>query len=186
MNSNIQIRKVRNIAFTERGFEVMIMDYRGYGKSTGDRSHASLLSDADRLYEFALDYVPEDRLTVFGRFIGCSFATHLVGQNNPSRLISETPFYRLEDVAKRVPIYLQNLLLRFNFNNYESLKNATCPIYIFHGTNDQVMPLESGAKLHETLDPDQSKMIIIEKGCHNNLARFDTYWSTIEEVWSDE
>ncbi|MEQ9402195.1 MAG: alpha/beta fold hydrolase [Cyclobacteriaceae bacterium] len=173
--------------FVEMGFDVMIMDYRGYGKSSGKRTYKSLLSDADEVYNFALKHVDEHNLIVFGRSIGSSFASHLGGKFNPSKLILETPFYSLGDIANRVaPIYPPSYLLRFNFKNYEALESATCPIYIFHGTSDAIVPLESGQDLYRTLDPDKSTLFVIEGGGHNDLAGYDDYWSEMTKVLSNE
>ena len=173
--------------FVELGFDVLITDYRGYGKSTGKRTYKKMLADADQLYEFALGKTTEDRLILYGRSLGSSFASHLAGKNNPSKLILETPFLSLGDIANRVaPIYPPNYLLRFNFKNHESLKKAQCPIHIFHGTEDNVVPLQSGEELFQTLDPDQAQLIVVEGGGHNNLASFDRYQREIRNVLLNE
>ncbi|MEP5614047.1 MAG: alpha/beta fold hydrolase [Cyclobacteriaceae bacterium] len=171
------------LPFVDQGFEVLIMDYRGYGKSVGERSYKTLLRDADRLYEFALNHTSEDQLIVFGRSLGSSFASYLAGKNNPSMLILETPFLSLGDMANRVaPIYPPSYFLRFNFKNHEALKGAECPIYIFHGTEDNVVPLESAQKLYETLDPDQAQFFVIEDGGHNNLSGFARYNEELNKI----
>lgn len=173
--------------FVSIGYDVLIMDYRGYGKSTGKRSYKALLSDAEKMYEFALGLTEEAKLIVFGRSIGSSFASYLAGKKNPSMLILETPFLSLGDIANRVaPIYPPNYLLRYNFKNHESLKSANCPIYIFHGTDDQIVPLESGQKLFQTLDPDKAELFVIEGGGHNNLSAYESYWQQMNRILTDE
>ena len=173
--------------YVAMGFDVLIMDYRGYGKSTGSRSYTSMLSDADRLYEFALTLTTEEKIVLFGRSLGSSFASYLAGKNNPSMLLLETPFYSLGDIAKKVmPIFPQKIFLRFNFKNHQYLKGAECPIYIFHGTEDNVVPLESAQKLFDTLDPDQAKLFIIGDGGHNDLVDFEDYRRALEKVLSSE
>ncbi len=173
--------------FVMLGFDVLIMDYRGYGKSTGKRTYKKMLADADKLYEFALTKSPENRLILFGRSLGSSFASHLAGKNNPSKLILETPFLSLGDIANRVaPIYPPSYLLRFNFKNHESLNEAKCPIFIFHGTEDNVVPLESGKKLFETLDSEMARFIVIAGGGHNNLSAFEEYQHEIRNVLLNE
>ncbi len=168
---------------SQQGYDVLIMDYRGYGKSTGKRTYKKMLTDADKLYHFALELTDEEKLILFGRSLGSSFASHLAGKNDPSMLILETPFLSLGDIANRVaPIYPPSYLLRFDFKNHESLKDAQCPIYIFHGTDDNIVPLESGRKLYETLDPDKTRLIIVEGGGHNDLAMFETYQEVIRQI----
>lgn len=169
--------------FVDLGFDVLIMDYRGYGKSTGKRSQKLMLEDADQLYVFAQTISKEKDIIVFGRSLGSSFASHVGGKNKPAKIILETPFYSLGDVAKRVvPIYPQNLLLRFNFNNHSALKKATAPIYIFQGTDDQVVPFESAKKLYGALHRKRIDITVIKGGAHNDLASFDPYWESMHKV----
>lgn len=169
--------------FVDMGYDVLIMDYRGYGKSSGQRSQQAMLSDADELYEFALSGSQEKKMIVFGRSLGCAFASHVGGENNPSKIILETPFYSLEDVAKKVvPIYPTNLLLRFNFKNHQSLQSANAPIYIFQGTEDEIVPFESAKKLHDSIKDLDADFIVIKGGEHNNLSGFEQYWVTMSEI----
>ena len=169
--------------FVDLGFDVLIMDYRGYGKSTGKRSQGLMLSDADELYSFAQTISKEQNIVVFGRSLGSAFASHVGGKNNPAKIILETPFYSLADVAKRVvPIYPQDLLLRFNFKNFKALSTSTSSIYIFQGTNDQVVPMESAQKLYQSLEGKVASIAIIKGGGHNDLATFDEYWGDLKKA----
>ena len=169
------------------GYEVLIMDYRGYGKSRGKKNvYRKMLSDAEAMYAFALEFTEEKNITLFGRSLGSSFASHLAGKNNPKKLILETPFLSLGDIANKVaPIYPPDYLLRFNFKNHESLKDATCPIFIFHGTEDSIVPIESGRRLFESLDPTNSRFIVIEGGGHNNLANYDSYQEALNKILNE-
>ncbi|MEM7297839.1 MAG: alpha/beta fold hydrolase [Bacteroidota bacterium] len=167
--------------FVEKGFEVLIIDYRGYGKSTGKRSRNKLLSDADAIYSFAQQLTSEDNIILFGRSLGSAFASYLAGKNSPSKVILETPFYSLEDVANgMLPIYPTSLLLRYQFKNHEFLKNAKAPVYIFHGTEDEVVPYSSGEGLYQSLVTVPSILITVEGGHHNDLDLFDEYWAQME------
>lgn len=167
--------------FVERGFEVLIVDYRGYGKSTGKRTGKKMLSDADTIYEFAKQLTAEKNIILFGRSLGSSFASYLGGKNNPSKVILETPFYSLEDVANgMLPIYPTSLLLRYQFKNHEFLKKAQAPVYIFHGTEDEVVPYDSGERLYQSLVTVPSVIITIDGGHHNDLDQFNEYWAQME------
>lgn len=173
--------------FVDLGFDVLIMDYRGYGKSTGARSSKLMLSDADKLYEFARNITEEKNIIVFGRSLGSAFASHVGGKNSPASIILETPFYSLGDVAKKVvPIYPQDLLLRFNFKNYKALSKSTSPIHIFQGTNDQVVPFESATKLYKSLQAKGASITILKDGGHNDLATIDRYWEEMKKILLSE
>lgn len=168
--------------FVEMGYEVFITDYRGYGKSTGKRSEKAMLKDAEEIYSFAKTIEKEERIILFGRSLGSAFASYLTGKNNPTKLILETPFYSLEEVANKViPIYPTSSLLSYQFRNYEFLADTNIPIFIFHGNEDEIVPYESGKRLHKSLE-EKAKLITIEGGHHNDLSTFDTYWAEMEKV----
>ncbi len=172
--------------FVQMGYEVFITDYRGYGKSTGKRSERAMLSDAEEIYSFAKTIEKEERIILFGRSLGSAFASYLTGKNNPTKLILETPFYSLEEVANRViPIYPTSSLLSYQFRNYEFLADTNIPIFIFHGNDDEIVPYTSGKRLHDSLEG-QAKLITIEGGHHNDLSTFDAYWTQMENVLNDE
>src|SRR5690554_2190456 len=72
--------------FAESGYDVLVVDYRGYGKSTGKLSEKALYSDALLFYNYALERYPENNIVVYGRSLGTTFATYVAAKNNPSKL----------------------------------------------------------------------------------------------------
>lgn len=173
-------------SFVDLGYEVLITDYRGYGKSTGNRSEIKLMSDAEEIYAFAKKLEGEDQIVIFGRSLGSAFASYLSSKNNPNKLILETPFYSLTDVARKLfPIYPASLLLNYRFDNHEYLNQTKAPVYIFHGNEDEIVPYESGQKLYEAVE-EQANLFTIDGGHHNDLAAFDSYWEHMKSVLIDE
>lgn len=173
--------------FLEKGYEVLIMDYRGYGKSKGVLGPRKMLSDSEMVYDFALKVAEEKDIILYGRSLGSAFASYLAGKKNPRMVILETPFYSLRDVVKYVaPMYPSKMLLKYRFNNKIALKKATCPIYIFHGTDDLVVPYRSAEKLYQSLDPTQAKFTVIESGGHNNLADYELFTMQLDQLLSGE
>jgi len=170
-------------SLTKYGHEVLIMDFRGYGKSTGERTKQNMLDDAEEFYQYVMKTWPEEKITLYGRSLGCSFASNLAGKYSPAGLILESPFYSVGDVGRRAGwIYPMKGILRFNFNNAESLKTATCPITIIHGIEDQIVPHDSGMRLYQSLDTAKARFVAVENGRHNNLSDFDEYWEVVEEL----
>jgi len=171
--------------FAKKGYDVVVMDYRGYGKSTGKISEKCLYEDAQLFYEYLLKQYTEDQIIVYGRSLGTGIATKIASENTPSSLILETPYYNLEDVAKNwLPIFPIKSLLRYEIPTMDFIQNITCPVTIFHGTNDKVVPYNSGKRLFESLHTDTSKkrMITIPNGSHNNLITFTEYLTNIDVI----
>lgn len=164
--------------FVEKSYDVLVMDYRTYGKSTGKLTEAAFYKDAQYCYDYLLKQYPEHDINLYGRSLGTGLASYLASKNQPKQLILETPYYSILDVAKhRFPIFPVEPLLKYKFPTYKYLLKTTCPITILHGTDDKVVPYSSGKKLSE-LGIGNLDFITIEGGDHNNLVEFETYHHT--------
>lgn len=165
------------------GYDVVVMDYRGYGKSTGKRSQSSMLADATQFYDYTLDHYAEDQITVYGRSLGTGLATYVASKNQPRRLMLETPYHDLKSLAQRYyPIFPVGVALRFNFRSNEYMKSVDCPIYIFHGTEDEVVPYKHGQRLYESIPAGNAEFFTIPDGAHKNLIKFAEFRRAVEGV----
>ncbi|WP_211316365.1 alpha/beta fold hydrolase [Niabella yanshanensis] len=170
-------------AFTKYGYNVLVMDYRGYGKSTGDMSELSLQNDARFFYKELQQQFPEDQIIVYGRSLGTHFAALVASENKPQRLILESPFTSIMDVAQaRFPILPVKYFLKFPFNSSQCIEKLSCPLTIFHGTADKVVPYRLGRQLFEQAAGTNKALITINAGAHNNLAEFKEYGVEMERV----
>ncbi len=169
--------------FVAKDYNVIVMDYRGYGKSTGQRSEKMLYADSDLWYAFAKANTPESQLIVYGRSLGTTFATYVASRNNPQNLVLETPFYSIEHEAKsRFPILPVKKLLKFKMPTYTFINEVKAPITFFHGTDDDVVNYDHGQRLFTTLTTNQKEFITIPDGGHNNLVIFPEYLDSIDSV----
>jgi|TARA_R100000479_G_scaffold70100_3_gene33861 hypothetical protein len=170
--------------FTQFNYDVVVMDYRTYGKSTGKLSEKSLYKDAQLFYDYILKRFPENEVTVYGRSLGTTFAAYVASANNPKKLILETPFYSMTNVAKkRFPVLPVAQLLKYRFPTNTFMNKINCPVVIFHGTNDDVVPYESGKKLAKTIPKEQLNFITVPEGGHNNLIEFQLYRESVTKIF---
>ncbi|WP_246067770.1 alpha/beta hydrolase [Changchengzhania lutea] len=169
--------------FVEKNYDLLIMDYRTYGKSSGKLSEAVFYSDAQLFYEYLKGDYNESDITLYGRSLGTGIATYVAGKNNPKQLILETPYYSILDVAKhRFPMLPIEKLLQYKFPSYKFIKDVECPITIFHGTDDGIVPYASGRKLFTAASLSKTTFVTIQNGDHNNLIEFDLYHTRINEI----
>ena len=167
--------------FVEQHYDVLVMDYRTYGKSVGKISEAAFYKDAQYCYDYLLKSYSEDEITLYGRSLGTGLAAYLASRNKAKQLILETPYYSILDVAKhRFPMFPVKSLLKYKFPTYTYLPEVPCPITIIHGTDDSVVPYSSAKKLSD-LALDHLNFITVEGGNHNNLIEFEVYRQTIQE-----
>ncbi|HOZ84446.1 MAG TPA: alpha/beta fold hydrolase [Niabella sp.] len=168
---------------TRFGFNVLVMDYRTYGKSSGQLNAIAMENDARLFYQQALKYFPEDSIVVYGRSLGTHFATVVASENNPRQLILETPFTSITDVAKsKLFMFPVKRLIKYPFDNIKNIGQLKCPLTIFHGTQDNVVPYRLGKQLFESAGTTEKELITIQKGSHNNLSNFSEYQKGIKKV----
>lgn len=169
--------------FLQFNYDILVMDYRGYGKSIGIRNEVKLHSDALYAYQYLSKRYNEERIIIYGRSIGTGVATKLASEVNPKCLILETPYKNFADLLnKRLFMFPIRWLINYDFKSDLFLKNVQSPVHIFHGTNDNIVPLQSALRLVESTNRKDINVNIIEGGQHNNLDTFTTYQQEIELI----
>ncbi len=169
--------------FVDLQYDVLVMDFRTYGKSTGKLSQSALYSDAQLFYNYLLKSYSEEQITVYGRSLGTTFATYVAAKNHPKQLILEAPFYSLDDVAKhRFPMYPVSWFLKYHFPTYQYLKKVSCPITIFHGTDDLVVNYRNSKKLSKIKTKGKLTFITIPGGTHHNLVNIERYQEVPDSI----
>jgi len=165
-------------------YDVVVMDYRGYGKSTGKRSFDAMLADGMLFYNYCKTKFSEDQITIFGRSLGGAFATHVTAKTNAKRLVLESTFTNVYDIAsKRFWFLPLKWLLKYPFQNDTNIQEITMPTFIIHGTEDDVVPYEHGKTLHEKSGSGSKKLFTIQDGLHNNLVQYPAYFRALDEVF---
>ena len=82
--------------FYRYDYNVVLVDYRGFGKSTGKRSEEEMLDDMQFVYETLASEYGEKNMIVYGRSLGSGFATKVAADNNPCYLILDAPYYNFK------------------------------------------------------------------------------------------
>lgn len=168
--------------FVEQNYDVLIPDYRTYGKSKGKLSEDGFYKDAQYCYDYLLSQYSETEITLYGRSLGTGIASYIAFKNKHKQLILETPYYNIADVAKhRFPILPVKKLLKYRFPINEYLPQVEGPITIFHGTDDRIVPFSSGKKLTD-LGIKNLNFVTIQNGRHNNLIEFEIFQKTIDAI----
>lgn len=168
--------------FLKRGYDVVMMDYRGFGKSDGKATEANMYADALQLYQYVSNHYSDDEIVLYGRSLGSGVASHIANTNAASQLILETPFHSIPDVVRqKFPFVLQLFDLNFDFPNHKNIDGLNIPVHIFHGTKDKVVPFKSAIKLEDFLEEDDS-FLVIEGGGHKNLSTYQSYHKRLDKI----
>jgi uncharacterized protein len=172
------------IDFTKNDYDILMIDYRQFGKSTGELSETALHSDAAYVYEWAKKRFPENQIIVYGRSLGTGIATRLASENKPKMLLLETPYVNLSDVVNSYfPLIPYSSILKYQFRTDLCIKQVQCPIHFFHGTKDAVVPYKSSLKLATLLNKKPSEILTtIPNGEHKNLGEFQEYHTALDSL----
>ena len=174
------------VDFTRHGYNVIMVDYRGFGKSTGKRSQKAIKRDLQLVYNRIKEQTNEDRIILYGRSLGSGFATKLASMNNPKMLVLDAPYYSLTKVTARyMPFMPLSLLLKYPLPTYKWLKYVQCPIHIIHGTNDKLIPYKSSVKLSQ-INPKLTKLHTVIEGGHKNLNNFESYHKMLDDILNSQ
>lgn len=163
-------------------YDVVLVDYRGFGKSTGKRSEREMLKDMQYVYDTLAVNYPEHHLIVYGRSMGSGFACKIASDNKPRYLILDAPYYSFIKVAERImPILPHRWLLRYHLRTDKWIRHVNCHTYILHGTRDWLIPIRHSKKLRDLM-PGKVTLIQIEGGGHNNLPSFPQYHNFLRDI----
>ncbi len=179
---NLQRWGKYSVDFTRLGYDILLMDYRGYGKSTGKPTEHLLYKDALTVLHWSEANLKYERLIFYGRSLGSAVASNLATAVTPDLLILETPFDELKGaVYEPIRPLLYFLPLHSNFPNKTFLPKVSCRKVIIHGTKDQVVPISSALRLKPLLQ-ERDQFVIIEGGSHRNLRDFESFHKVLAKA----
>jgi len=168
--------------FYRYNYDVLLVDYRGFGKSTGKRNEKEMLSDMQFVYNTLLKEYEEQHLIVYGRSMGSGFASKIASDNEPRYLILDAPYYSFLKVVERfLPILPVRIVLRFHLRTDKWIPLVNCHTYIIHGTKDWLIPIKHSERLQK-INPRKITLIRIHGGGHNNLPEFDEYHNFVRDI----
>ncbi len=166
------------IDFTKLGYDVLMIDYRGYGKSSGTPNEQSIYNDAELIWTWSKEKFKYPKWILYGRSLGAAVASHLAIKTNPDLLGLETPF---DDLNGATAAYLIPFRLKYKFSTKENISKSDCKKFIIHGSRDWIVPISSALRLKPLLN-DEDQFIIIPKGGHRNLRKFEFYHEKLKEL----
>jgi hypothetical protein len=168
--------------FTRNNYDVWMMDYPGFGKSTGTLSEDIVYEEALQLYKLArVRYKPE-QIIIYGKSMGTGVAAQLASVRDCRRLILETPYYGLADLVNNyLWMYPVERMIHFKLPTYQYMPKVTAQVTIFHGTDDELISFKNASKLQSFLKPGD-EFIAVENGRHNNLFSFKLVQQKLDSV----
>jgi fermentation-respiration switch protein FrsA (DUF1100 family) len=154
------------------GTGVVALSYRGYAGSSGQPSERGLLQDAAAAYAFTTARYSADRIVVWGFSLGTGVAVALASEQRTGKLILESPFTSIVDVAASAFWFAPaRLLMRDQFRSDQRIARIRIPLLMMHGALDPTIPVAFGERLF-ALANEPKRFVRLARGGHNDLDNF--------------
>jgi fermentation-respiration switch protein FrsA (DUF1100 family) len=164
----LDLRADRFRRLTADGIGLLALNYRGYGGSSGSPSETGLIADALAAYDFAAARYPGQRVALWGESLGSGVAVALAAERPVARLILESPFTSIADVAASVYWFVPvRLLIKDPYHSDARIGKITAPVLVLHGVRDDVVPIRFGERLYEMIRAPKRFVRLADAG-HND------------------
>lgn len=159
------------------GYGLLAPSYRGFPGSEGEPTELALISDGIQLYDKLS--AEGDAVVLHGQSLGTGIAAAVAAQRPDAKLlVLEAPFTATVDVAaERYPFLPVSALMKDQFATRDLIERITVPTLIFHGTEDETIPVHHGQALADMSDTAQ--LYVIPDGTHNDLWSHGL-WDTVQ------
>jgi hypothetical protein len=182
---NISHRLDRALLMQSRlRLDVLLFDYRGYGRSEGSPDEPGTYRDARAAYRWLREHGQgAERIVIFGESLGSAVALELALGAPARALVLESPFTSIPDMARAVYPFLPVWpLVRTRYDNLAKVSRLRMPLLVLHGDRDDVVPFAQGKRVFEAA-PEPKRFFAIPGASHNDtyLVGGDAYWRAIAE-----
>ncbi len=150
------------------GLALLIVDYRGYGRSTGHPSEEGTETDAEAVWLYLTEVrgIPPERIVLFGRSLGAAVAAKLAVRRRPGALVLESPFTSVPDLAATLYPWLPvHWISRYRYDTAAAAERIQCPVLVIHGAADHVVPIAHGRAVFQRITA--PKRFLELNGGHN-------------------
>jgi hypothetical protein len=153
------------------GSDLLLVDYRGYGKSEGKPTEEGIYRDADAAYEYLVEagYQP-GQLIIYGESLGTAAAVDLASRRDCAGIVLEAPFPSAAAVAGKVLPLLGPLAARGRLETAKKLAKLRAPLLVIHGTRDEVIDYELGREVFEAA-PGPKQFWSVEGAHHSDILQ---------------
>ena len=177
------------LAHAQLGTDVLLFDYRGYGRSEGSPDEEGTYRDARAAWRWLLARgQPPGRIVIFGESLGSAVALQLALDSEGARaLVLESPFASIPEMARAVyPFLPVSPLVRTRYDNLAKVGRLHLPLLVLHGDRDDIVPFAQGRRVFEAA-PQPKRFYAIPGASHNDtyLVGGEAYWRVLREFLRD-
>jgi len=151
------------------GSSILMLDYRGYGKSDGRPTEKGIYTDAETAYDYLVKSgYRSEQIILHGESLGTAVTVDLASRRPCAGVVLEAPFTSGKDVARTVLPVIGPMLM-WSFDSREKICRIHAPILFIHGNRDEIIPVRLGQALF-TAAPEPKSIWIVPGAGHNNIV----------------
>ena len=154
---------------TAAGFDVLLFDYRGYGRSGGRASEAGTYRDARAALGALLERAGDDRVFYLGESLGGAVALELALAHEPAGLVLLSAFTSVRDMARRHYRAIPPATVPDAYPSLRLIAGLRAPLLVLHGDDDMIVPVEHGRALFDAA-PEPKKLVVLPGVGHNDIV----------------
>ncbi len=167
--------------YRRANFDLFMIDYRGYGKSSGRiQSQAQLLDDVRAAWAQVAPHYAGLRRVIIGRSLGSGLAAQLAAEVQPEHLVLASPYASMAQMAAELYPWVPQALLRYPLRTDLILPQVRSPVLLIHGARDDFIAPAHAQRL-AALAP-QARLLLLPQAGHNDLQMYPAYLQALEEV----
>ncbi len=162
------------------GYDLFMIDYRGYGKSTGRiESEAQLMDDVRAAWASVAGQYRGRRLVVFGRSLGTALAAQLAAEVKPDLTVLASPYCSMAELARTHYPWAPTALLRYPLETCAAAARMTTPLVLFHGDRDGLVPPDQAERVRQRAPA--AELRLVRGAGHDDLHLFPEYLDGVRE-----
>ncbi len=159
---------------------IYLVNYRGYGASTGTPSEAAIVSDAQAIFDHISP--AHSSISVVGRSLGSGVAMFLAATRNAERMVLITPYDSIAKLAQSsFPIFPVSAILKDRYDSLSHASSMSIPTLILIAERDEFIPMKSSRNLAAAMDSSITTVKVIENATHNTIQNFGQYTAALGE-----
>jgi pimeloyl-ACP methyl ester carboxylesterase len=168
--------------YVDAGYDFLVVDYRGYGKSNSTvSSEAQLHSDMQQVWDWLADRYDAGSIVVVGYSLGSALGARVACANGARQLVLLAPFYSGRDIGRRVAPWLPAALNRYQLRTDLLLQDCELPVLLVHGERDMTIPPRASRRLHALMGG-HSRLLILPDADHQNIAENPEFRDAMREL----
>jgi len=167
--------------YRSANFDLFMIDYRGYGKSSGRiESEAQLHSDVAVAWEQIAGRYRDLRKVIYGRSLGTALAARLAARIQPDLTILVSAYWSVAELARLLYPLLPVFLLRYPLMTFQDVGRIAGRVLLIHGDHDRLIPFDHSVRLRAVAR--DAELVRIAGAAHGDLQDFERYQQTVAEA----